>query len=129
MSVPNTFKAQKMGPVGVAITLLVFIIVGVWAYAALTPRLMTVDRRDIVAEVPLKGDVIAPPSARADVHAPYDAPVERVLTTVGARVRRGDVLAELYHPSAEAALDQARAALQATETAYANASSALMTFS
>lgn len=64
-------------------------------------------RRDIVARLPLRGEVIAP--------------VARVLTTVAANVKRGDVLVELSHPTAQAAEQQARQALAAAETAYANA--------
>jgi RND family efflux transporter MFP subunit len=62
-----------------------------------------------------------PPDAKADVFAPFQAPVEKVHATVGQKVSRGDVLVELSYASAEAAAEQARQNLKAAESAYANA--------
>jgi RND family efflux transporter MFP subunit len=102
---------------GIAIVLLGL---GLWAYVSTRPEMASVGRRDIVASVPLSGEVMAPPLARADVAAPYRAPVARVYASVGDRVRRGDTLVELSFPSAQAAYEQARQAVKAAETAYAN---------
>ena len=91
--------------------LLVIAGLGIWAYASTRPWTPAVARRDILASLPLRGKVVAPPVARADVMAPYRAPVARVYASVGDRVRRGDVLVELSHPTAQAAYEQARAEL------------------
>jgi multidrug efflux pump subunit AcrA (membrane-fusion protein) len=100
-----------------ALITVTLIFLGVWAYrAALRPDTAAVTRRDLVATVNLPaGEVITPPTARADVYAPFRAPVARVYASVGQRVAAGDVLAELAHPTAQAAYEQARAQVQAAE--------------
>ncbi len=104
-----------------AFLLIAIIAFGAWAYFASRPTPAKVVQRDIVGLVPLEGEVVIPPNAKADVYAPFQAPVEKVHVTVGAKVNRGDVLVELAYASAEAAAEQARLNLKAAETAYANA--------
>jgi RND family efflux transporter MFP subunit len=103
------------------IALLLLIGLGVWAYNASRPQPAAVVRRDIIAQAALNGPVVAPPDEQANVLAPFQAPVDEVLTTVGANVNRGDVLVKLSYPSAEAAYQQARQNVRTAETAYANA--------
>jgi HlyD family secretion protein len=107
-------------PVGIA-ALVIAAAVALWAYLGTRPETATVTRRDIVLTLPLNGKVVAPPPARADIGAPYRAPVARVFSSVGDRVSPGDVLVELSHPTAQAAYDQTRQALRAAETAYERA--------
>jgi multidrug efflux pump subunit AcrA (membrane-fusion protein) len=85
------------------------------------PRSEKVVRRDVVGYELLAGTIYTPPNAEAVVYAPYNAPVERVLTSVGQRVRRGEVLIELSLPDQDASYEQARAAVQAAEAAHASA--------
>ena len=108
---------------GIAAILGVLLLIGLggWAFMRTRPASAIVTRRNLVAAVPLKGDVVAPPTERADIYSPFQAPVAKVYTTIGANVDRGDVLAELSVPNAQAAYNQARAQVQAAETAYANA--------
>jgi HlyD family secretion protein len=114
--------ARRATWTGVAAALAIVLLgLGVWAYVSTRPETAAVSRRDIVASVPLSGQVVAPPMARVDVSAPYRAPVARVYASVGDRVRRGDTLVELSFPSAQMAYEQARQAVKAAETAYANA--------
>jgi RND family efflux transporter MFP subunit len=107
--------------IAVALGVLLLIGFGAWAFMRTRPASATVTRRNLVAAVPLKGDVVAPPTERADVYSPFKAPVAKVYTSIGANVNRGDVLAELSVPNAQEAYAQARAQVQAAETAYANA--------
>jgi RND family efflux transporter MFP subunit len=104
-----------------AAALLLLLILAVWLYTASRPETTTVARRDIVLLLPLSGRVVAPPMARADIGAPYSAPVARVYASVGDRVKQGDVLVELSHPTAQAAYEQARREVQAAEAAYTEA--------
>lgn len=97
------------------------LLLGVWVHVATSPEAATVTRRDIIASIPLRGEAIAPPTARAEVRAPYRAPVGQVYASVGERVRQGDVLAELSHPSAQAAYEQARREVKAAEAAWEKA--------
>jgi RND family efflux transporter MFP subunit len=114
--------ARRSNWMGVgAAAAIVLLGLGIWAYVSTRPETASVARRDIVAAVALSGQVVAPPLARADVAAPYRAPVARVYASVGDRVRRGETLVELSFPSAQAAYEQARQAVKAAETAYANA--------
>lgn len=94
---------------------------GIWAYVARRPVVATVTRRDIAGAVLLEGKVIVPPTAQADVIAPYRAPVAKVYSSVGDHVRKGAVLVELSYPSAQAAYDQARASVKSAEQSLANA--------
>jgi macrolide-specific efflux system membrane fusion protein len=106
----------------VAAALLLLVALLGWAYSSTRPETAAVARRDIVVILPLEGKVVAPPLARADIAAPYAAPVERVYASVGDRVKQGDVLVELSHPSAQAAYEQARREVEAAEAAYTEAS-------
>ena len=104
-----------------AIIVLALVGIGAWAYFASRPEPAKVVQRDIVGLVPVSGEVVVPPNARADVYAPFQSPVEKVHVTVGQKVSRGDVLVELSYASAEIALEQARQQVKAAETSYANA--------
>ncbi len=94
---------------------------GYYVYSATRPRPAAVERRDIIGYVPLKGEVVTPPSAYAEVHSAYTAPVDKIYTTLGANVKRGDVLVQLANPSASETYEQAHQNVRAAETAYANA--------
>jgi len=85
------------------------------------PQPATVTRRDIVGQIPLGGEIVVPPSAKADVLPPFRTTVEKVDKAVGDNVSRGDVLVQLSLPSAEQYHAQTKAALQQAETDYANA--------
>jgi multidrug efflux pump subunit AcrA (membrane-fusion protein) len=100
---------------------LIILALGLWGYFATRPETNTVVRRDITVTLPLEGEVVAPPSARADIMAPYRAPVARVFASVGDRVSKGDVLVELSYPSAQAGYAQARQELQAARQAHQSA--------
>src|SRR3981189_1296407 len=93
---------------------------GYFLYNAMRPRPAAVERRDIVGYVPLKGEIVTPPSAYAEVHATYSAPVDKIYTTLGANVKRGDAIVQLANPSASETYEQARQTVRAAETAYAN---------
>lgn len=95
--------------------------IGYYVYQATRPRPAAVERRDIVGFVALKGQVVTPPSAYAEVHAAYSAPVDKIYASLGAYVHRGDVLVQLANASANETYDQARQNVRAAETAYANA--------
>ncbi len=105
----------------VAAAVLLLLGLGVWAYLGSRPESAQVSRRTIVATVPLEGEIVVPPGERADVMAPYRAPVTKVYTSVGGNVKRGETLVELSMPSVQAAYEQARQNVQAAETALANA--------
>jgi RND family efflux transporter MFP subunit len=93
-----------------------------WYINASRPVPTKVVQRDIVGAVPLEGaQIVVPPSARGDVLAPFTGNVEKVNTSVGKHVSKGDVLVQLDLPQAEAVHEQTKATLQAAETAYANA--------
>src|SRR6266567_2559248 len=103
--------------------LLIVLLVGVfaWGYYATRPTPATVSQRDIVGLVALNGEVVAPPRARADVFAPFRAPVDKVRTSINSKVERGDVLVELSLPATTIASDQAKTSVREAERAYANA--------
>jgi RND family efflux transporter MFP subunit len=103
------------------VLLLIVGAVGTWYYVSTRPHPTQVVERDIVGLVPLNGEVIAPPSARADVFTPYHAPVDKVEVSIGQVVHRGDVLVKLSFPDIQQAAEQARQAVKTAETAYANA--------
>jgi multidrug efflux pump subunit AcrA (membrane-fusion protein) len=107
--------------------IIVLILAGLaaWAWYATRPEPARVVRRDIQGQIPLAGELITPPSARADVGAPFRAPVEKVFVSVGKRVGKGDWLVQLSVPNAQAVVEQARQNMLAAETAYANAKKAL----
>lgn len=103
------------------VLLLLLIVLGLWAYANTRPKTATAVRRDIVVFLPLAGEVVAPPTERADVMAPYRAPVAKVYVSVGDKVKRGDVLAELALANVQTAYEQAREAVKAAQLAYESA--------
>jgi RND family efflux transporter MFP subunit len=107
--------------IGAVLALLALLGVGGYLYSRSRPEAATVTRRDILAAVPIAGEVIAPPGERADVYSPYQAPVSKVHTTIGDNVKRGDTIVELSLPNMQAAYEQAKANEKAAETAYANA--------
>lgn len=116
-------RARHINPwVVAAVGALLVIALGVFAYVRTRPASATVTRRDLTAVVPLSGEVVVPPDERADLFAPFEAPVAKVYTSIGANVKRGDVLVELSVPNAQAAYQAAQARVQEAETALANAS-------
>jgi len=119
-------SAPRRSRAGIAILLLLIVIaIGAWVWYATRPEPAKVVRRDIVGQIVLAGDIIAPPSARADIGAPFRAPVEKVFVSVGKHVGKGDWLVQLSVPNAQAYVEQARQNLHAAETAWANAKNAL----
>lgn len=116
---PRTQNYSRWIVIGLAILLLIGL--GVWALMRSRPESATVTRRDLVAVVPIKGEVVAPPTERADLYSPFKAPVAKVYATVGANVKRGDVLVELNVPNAQQAYADAQQRVKEAETAYANA--------
>lgn len=110
------------GPlIGIGVAVVAALGLGGWALTRGHTEAATVVRRDIVASVPIQGDVIAPPDAQASIPAPYRAPVAKVYTSVGQNVRRGDTLVELSLPNVQDLYRQARENVRSAETAYANA--------
>jgi macrolide-specific efflux system membrane fusion protein len=85
------------------------------------PEPATVTKRDITGQIPLTGEIVAPPSARADVMPPFRTTVDKVNKAVGDAVSKGDILVQLSLPSAEQYHEQTKAALKQAETDYANA--------
>ncbi len=81
------------------------------------PQTATVTRRDIVATVSLPGEVVAPTAHRRA--RAVSAPVAQVFASIGQRVRRGEALVELSHPSAQSGYEQTRAEVRAAEAALA----------
>lgn len=98
---------------------------GAWFYTANRPHPAQVVRQDIVGQIPMNGTIIVPPKARADVFAPFTAPVEKVAASVGQHVEKGDLLVKLQIVNAEAYHEQTKQALKLAETAYANAQNQL----
>lgn len=96
-----------------------------WLYVANRPHPAQIIRQDIIGQIPLTGTVVVPPNARSDVYAPFTASVEKVDTSVGKHVERGDLLVTLQISNAEAYHEQTKQALKQAETAYANANSQL----
>src|SRR5438874_13238141 len=86
--------SRRTGAVALVLALLLGGI-AFYVYHSTRPRPAMVERRDIAGFVALRGVAVAPPSAIAEVHAAYSAPVDKVLTTLGAYVNRGDVLVQL----------------------------------
>src|SRR5262249_4808045 len=75
--------ARGRGLVYGVVLILVLAGVFVWGSSATGPTPAMVRGRDIVGFVPLSGEAIPPPSARADVMAPFRAPIEKVETSIG----------------------------------------------
>ena len=107
--------------VWLVVGLIVLIAAGAWALWNGRTETVAVASRDITAVVPVVCPIVAPPTERADILAPYQAPVQKVYTSIGANVRRGEVLVELSLPNQQQAYQQARENVRAAETAYANA--------
>jgi multidrug efflux pump subunit AcrA (membrane-fusion protein) len=123
MSVPPTtsrVSTRTVWPVAI-IGLIVLGALAFYLSSLNRPKSVTVVRRDIISYVPLKGQAITPPSAYAEAHATYAGTVDKVETTLGATVQKGDVLVELANPSGNETYEQARQNVRAAETAYANA--------
>jgi HlyD family secretion protein len=80
-----------------------------------------VERRDIVGYELLQGTLVVPPSARADIGTPYQAPADKVMASVGDHVNKGEVLVQLSMPNADTALNQARTYVKTAEAAYEGA--------
>jgi multidrug efflux pump subunit AcrA (membrane-fusion protein) len=85
------------------------------------PSSAVADRRDIVGLETFESELIVPATDQAAVMPTYRAPVEKVMATVGAVVKRGDVLIQLSFPNAEAAYEQAQAGVKAAEANLAEA--------
>ena len=79
------------------------------------PTSATAERRDIIGTETFDSELVTPQTDQAAVMPTYRAPVERVMATVGASVRRGDVLVELSFPSADAAYQQAQLNVKSAE--------------
>ena len=80
-----------------------------------------VTRRDITTYFKTDGEVAAPAAARADITAPYEAPVEKIYVTVGQAVQRGDSLLLFSAPQNKANYQQARVRLLQAERSLAQA--------
>ncbi len=99
-----------------------FVLLGAWGCnRAPETESASVGRRDIAGILALRTNADVPPTDRADVTAPYSAPVAKVYTGVGDRVKKGDTLLELAASGAQAAYSDNRAAVKQAETALANA--------
>ena len=79
------------------------------------PSSATAERRDIIGTETFEAALITPQTDQAAVMPTYRAPVERVMATVGASVRRGEVLIELSFPNADAAYQQAQQNVKSAE--------------
>jgi RND family efflux transporter MFP subunit len=85
------------------------------------PSSASVSRRDVEGYLVLEGRLVTPPTDYATVLPTYNAPVEKVMVTVGKWVNEGEVLLTLQFANMQAWLEQARQRVKAAETAYANA--------
>src|SRR5262245_24596618 len=117
VSQPRPVPSRPWLPVAI-IGIILLVVCGVYYFNATRPRPATVEKRDIIGYVPLPAQIITPPSAYAEARAPYAGQVDKVHTTLGANVRRGDVLVELANPSASETYEQARQNIKTAETAY-----------
>lgn len=89
--------------------------------ASAKPSNAKVERRDLVGYRLLPAKLYTPPSEQSKVFATYSTTIEKVLTSEGQRVRRGEVLIVLAMPVEQSYFDQARAQLNAAEAAYKSA--------
>jgi len=78
-------------------------------------------KRDVVATLRLAGNVVAPPTAVYTAYPPYQTTVKKVDASVNEQVHKGDRLIELVIPSADQAVQAARANLRQAEAALAEA--------
>jgi membrane fusion protein, macrolide-specific efflux system len=85
------------------------------------PTTAQVVRRDIVGYEAAAGETQLPPHAQAAITPPYRAPVDKVMTTVGANVKQGEVLIQLSFPTVEAAAEQARLQVKSAEASLERA--------
>jgi RND family efflux transporter MFP subunit len=85
------------------------------AGCAKEPESAVADRRDIVGMQTYDSELVTPLTDQAAVMPTYRAPVEQVMATVGATVRKGEVLVQLSFPNADAAYQQAQANVKAAE--------------
>lgn len=115
-------RAPSRAPAAIGlIIVLVLIAVGVYTFRRNRPEPAVVSRRDIVGFVQTQGTVVAPPYAYGEVRAPYSANVEGVLVTIGAPVRRGQVLVKLAPPANGEGYALARSNERQAEVAYEDA--------
>ncbi|HLK60254.1 MAG TPA: efflux RND transporter periplasmic adaptor subunit [Chthonomonadaceae bacterium] len=119
-SQPRPVPARPWLPIAI-LAVVVVVVAGFFVYNATRPRPAMVEQRDIVGYAALKGSVATPPSAYGEARAVYSAVVDKVDTTLGATVKKGDVLVELANPTANETFQAAKQNVQAAETAYANA--------
>jgi membrane fusion protein, macrolide-specific efflux system len=87
------------------------------------PTSAKVTRQDVVGYLLMDGELYTPPSAEAIIRAPYDSPVKEVRVKLGDRVSKGQLLVKLEQPNQESYYAQAKANVNAAESAYANAKS------
>lgn len=80
-----------------------------------------VERRDIVAYLPLRGETAVPAASMAEIVSPYEAPVDTIYVTVGQVVKKGDVIMELSAPQTEVRYQQARQQVQQARLALERA--------
>lgn len=85
------------------------------------PTSAKAERRNIVGYLLIDGDLYVPPTATALIRAPYTAPVQEVLKTVGQHVEKGEPVVKMSLPDQQAYLAQAQANLKAAEAAEASA--------
>jgi RND family efflux transporter MFP subunit len=88
------------------------------------PTSAVADRRDVVGMETFESALHTPPTDQAQIMPTYRAPVDQVMASVGAVVRRGEVLVQLSFPNTEAAYAQAQVNVKAAEAALAQAKSA-----
>src|SRR5438552_906242 len=117
---PRTIPPRPWLPVAI-IGVILLVGGGFYLYNVTRPRPTAVEKRDIIGYVPLPGQIVTPPSAYAEARAPYAGQVDKVDTTLGANVTKGELLVELANPSASETYDQAKQNMKTAETAYANA--------
>lgn len=108
-------------PIALAIIAFLVLGVGAWAYLKTRPEASVAVRRDIIAYIPLDGQVVAPPRAQAQVFSPYATTVKKVATTLNARVDKGDLLVELALPAVDAAVASAQQSVDRARQEFENA--------
>lgn len=82
-------------------------------------------RRDIDGFEVLRGSLVLPPGASAEIYSPYRAPVREVKASVGSNVNRGQTLVQLDLPNVDETLRQAREYVAQAEAAYKQARASL----
>ena len=88
-----------------------------------TETVANVARKDLEGFVYFDGKIYIPPEAQGTAFAPHTLTVSEVTTSVGKRVSKGQTLAMLTIPQAEANLSSAESNYRATQAAYAAARS------